>query len=116
MVATGTCPHCGAPSAAPPVSVDMGRNLVLFRDSDAHVSLTPRETELMFLLVAAAPGSVTTRRLIERMWGASEPDAAEASLKVFIGRARRKVRAHGADIKNAHSVGYYFVPPPARFP
>lgn len=55
----------------------------------AEVVLTPIETKLLHVLVSAAPRTITTRYLLNRVWPLEELN--EDSVRVYIHRLRRKI-------------------------
>jgi two-component system, OmpR family, KDP operon response regulator KdpE len=74
--------------------LDPTRRLVTV--SDAEVRLTPREYELLKVLLAHAGRVVTSGRLLRAVWGNAY--AAEAHyLHVYVGQIRRKIAAHDPD-------------------
>ena len=70
------------------LSVDTTRRLV--RRGDAVVHLTPKEYELLRLLVAHAGKVLTHRQLLTQVWGPAHGDDT-AALRVFIAQLRRKI-------------------------
>lgn len=84
------CPCCGSDvtdSPRPIVSLDTNKLLA----SGEIIRLTPREAELMSVLVSAMPLPVDTERLIGRMYGATPVDDAYDTLKVYVCRLRKKL-------------------------
>jgi two-component system KDP operon response regulator KdpE len=77
-----------------PVTLDQARRLV--RVGETPVDLTPREYELLKVLLSR-PGTVVTRgRLLRAVWGTAYSDEAHY-LHVYVSRLRRKLAAAAAD-------------------
>ena len=70
------------------LSVDVVRRVVKRRDEVVH--LTPKEYELLCVLVRQAGRVVTQRQLLQAVWGPAHVEDA-TYLRVFIGQLRRKV-------------------------
>jgi two-component system KDP operon response regulator KdpE len=93
--------RAGGPAAEPsgvlrvgPVTLDPARHLV--RVGETPVDLTPREYELLKVLLSR-PGSVVTRgRLLRAVWGNAYSDEAHY-LHVYVSRLRRKLAAAAVD-------------------
>lgn len=68
--------------------VDVGRRLVTVRDKPVH--LTPREYEVLKVLVMHAGRLVTHGRLLRAVWGTAYSDEAHY-LHVYVSQIRRKV-------------------------
>lgn len=77
-----------------PLRLDPGRRLVTF--AGAEVRLTPREYELLKVLLAHAGRVVTSGRLLRAVWGTAYAEEAHY-LHVYIGQIRRKIAAHDPD-------------------
>ena len=91
------------------ISLDVARHEV--RVGDALVHLTPREFELLRVLIGAAGRVVTRQRLLEAVWGRAYADQGHY-LHVHISQLRRKLDAAdtdldaGAAIESEPGVGY----------
>src|SRR5437773_10103614 len=72
------------------VSLDVARREV--RVGDVLVDLTPREYELLKVLLSRAGTPVTRARLLRAVWGTSHADEAHY-LHVYVSRLRRKLAA-----------------------
>jgi two-component system KDP operon response regulator KdpE len=70
------------------LSVDVVRRVV--KRGDEVVHLTPKEYELLCVLVRQAGRVVTQRQLLQAVWGPAHVEDA-TYLRVFIGQLRRKV-------------------------
>src|SRR4029079_11701278 len=95
---------------APPVfklgtlAVDLVKRTV--RRGGSAVHLTPKEYDLLRVLVLNAGKVVTQRQLLEAVWGPAHVEDA-SYLRVYIGQLRRKIEAEGeALIENEPGVGY----------
>lgn len=71
-----------------PVSIDLVRRLVM-REGE-RLSLTPKEYDLLSVLVTHAGKVVTHRQLLQAVWGPAHVEDA-AYLRVYIGQLRRKL-------------------------
>ncbi len=87
-----------ASGVAPDGSVEIGslrldpaRRLVTV--AGAEVRLTPREYEVLKVLLAHAGRVVTSGRLLRAVWGTAYADEAHY-LHVYVGQIRRKIAAH----------------------
>jgi two-component system response regulator PrrA len=71
------------------------------------VPLTPREFEILELLLHRQGHAVSRAHILEAVWG-KETEGAEASLEVIIGRLRRKLSRQGLDgpIRTHRGFGY----------
>ncbi len=75
------------------VSLDIARREV--RVGDAPLDLTPREYELLKVLLGRAGSVVTVGRLLRAVWGAAYADESHY-VHVYVSRLRRKLAAAGA--------------------
>jgi len=95
-----------------PVTMDVGRREV--RVSGRLVDLTPREYELLKVLLAHAGRVVTSGRILRAVWGTAYTDEGHY-LHVYVSRLRRKLAAAdpsgaaGRIIVNEPGVGYRVV-------
>ena len=79
-----------------PLRLDPARRLVTV--AGAEVRLTPREYEVLKVLLSHAGRVVTSGRLLRAVWGTAYADEAHY-LHVYIGQIRRKIAAHDPDGK-----------------
>lgn len=70
------------------LTVDLVRRIVLVRDEE--VKLTPREYDLLRVLVANAGKVLTHKHLMQQLWG---PDADVQYLRVYVRMLRQKIEA-----------------------
>lgn len=102
----------GAPEPAgvfslPPLELDLVHRRV--RVDGATIQLTPREYDLLALLVRNADRVITHRQLLTAVWGPAHT-ADVQYLRVYIGHLRQKLGAEaGALIQTEPGVGYRLV-------
>ena len=86
-------------------AVDLVKRIVK-RDT-TQIHLTPKEYDLLRVLVQNAGKVVTQRQLLEAVWGPAHVEDA-SYLRVYVGQLRRKIEAAGeaAIIENEPGVGY----------
>ena len=77
-----------------PLRFDPTRRMVTV--GGAEVRLTPREYELLKVLLAHAGRVVTSGRLLRAVWGAAFAEEAHY-LHVYVGQIRRKIAEHDPD-------------------
>jgi two-component system KDP operon response regulator KdpE len=77
-----------------PLRLDPDRRLVTVGDEDVH--LTPREYEILKVLLANAGRVVTRGRLLRAVWGTAYAEEGHY-LHVYIGQIRRKLAAADPD-------------------
>ncbi len=80
------------------------------RDGEA-LRLTPKEFELLALLMANADRVMTHRQILERIWGKAHTEDV-AYLRVFVGQLRQKIEAIPAEPKRIVTepgIGYRFI-------
>ena len=94
------------------VNLDIARREV--RVGDRPVELTPREYELLKVLLGRAGSVVTRGRLLRAVWGAAYSEESHY-LHVYVSRLRRKLAAAGAPdlIVAEPGVGYRVLLPEA---
>lgn len=93
------------------VSVDIPRHRVLL--DDAEVRLTPKEFDLLVLLIANHGKIVTHRQLLHELWG-KEHEGDTQYLRVYVGQLRQKLRDDPGEprfIGNEPGIGYRFIDP-----
>src|SRR5260370_30530737 len=100
-----------APFETKDLSIDFERRSVRARGEDVH--LTPKEFEVLRLLIAHQGKPLTHRRLLQAVWG---PDYGEETenLRVVINQLRKKIEsdpAHPKYILTEPWVGYRFQAP-----
>jgi two-component system KDP operon response regulator KdpE len=103
-----------APFATKDLSVDFDSRTVITRGEAVH--LTPKEFEVLKLLIANQGKPVTHRRLLQVAWG---PDYGEETdnLRVVINQLRKKIESNPTDpayILTEPWVGYRFQVPRAK--
>ncbi len=76
------------------LTMDVGRRLVTVRDQRVH--LTPREYEVLKVLVTHAGRLVTHGRLLRAVWGTAYTDEAHY-VHVYVSQIRRKIDAADPD-------------------
>ncbi len=91
--AAGPLTDPGGQLTVGPVTLDVARHQVLV--SGAPIDLTPREYELLKVLLSRAGTVVTQGRLLRAVWGAAYSDESHY-LHVYVSRLRRKLAAAGA--------------------
>jgi two-component system KDP operon response regulator KdpE len=97
-----------------PVTLDVARRAVTV--GDAPVDLTPREYELLKVLLSHAGRVVTSGRLLRAVWGSAYTEESHY-VHVYVSRLRRKLAAAdpsgaaGRIVVNEPGVGYRVVPP-----
>lgn len=85
---------------------------VVTRDGEA-VKLTPKEYDLLTVLVRNAGRVVTHRQLLTAVWGPAHTEDTQY-LRVFIGQLRQKIEGNPAAqsiIRNEPGIGYRFLVP-----
>jgi two-component system KDP operon response regulator KdpE len=91
-----------------PLRIDLGAHTVTANGAD--VKLTPKEFELLKVLIENAGRVLTRRFLLQQVWGPEYGDEAEY-LHVYIGQLRKKLEddpAHPQFIMTEPGVGYRF--------
>lgn len=94
---------------AGPIQVDVADHQVMV--DGAEVKLTPKEFELLALLIANRGKIVTHRQLLREVWGKVHEGDTQY-LRVYIGQLRRKLGDDPGEpriIANEPSVGYRFI-------
>lgn len=79
----------------------------------AHVRLTPKEFDLLLMLVRNAGRVVTHRQLLSAVWGPAHVEDTQY-LRVFIGQLRQKIEVEPTEprlLLTEPGVGYRFAPP-----
>lgn len=92
------------------LSIDLARRMVL--RNNTRVDLTPTEFEILAILVRNANCVVTTKMLIEFIWGPDYEDS--QALRVHVSHLRKKIEPHSAvprHIITEPGVGFRFVLP-----
>ncbi len=83
---------------------DYGHNVVYFKGDAIH--LTPHEADLLHVLLTNRARTTPVDTLIQKIYGASEPQNAAVSIRVAIHTLRKKLRDTGITIKAEPRVGY----------
>jgi len=83
---------------------DDSHNTIFFEDYSIH--LTPNETKILSALLSNRMRCTSIDILIQQVYGADEPDAAAASLRVAIHTLRKKIAVTGMRIRAEPRVGY----------
>ncbi len=92
--------------SAPPLEVDLVERRV--RVDGASVQLTPREYDLLALLVRNAGRVITHRQLLANVWGPAHTDDVQY-LRVYVGHLRQKLGpVAGGLVTTEAGVGYRF--------
>ena len=91
-------------SRAQEFDFDYNRNSIVYNGT--IIKLSPHEADILRVLLnnRARPTPIGT--LIQRVYGANEPDAAAVSIRVAIHSLRKKVRETGMTIRAEAKVGY----------
>ena len=90
-----------------PVVLDPARHTVTVRG--AAVNLTPKEFELLHVLLDAAGRVLTREHLLTRVWGYAHADEiVSRTVDVHVRRLRAKLGEDGGLIATVKSVGYRF--------
>jgi two-component system, OmpR family, KDP operon response regulator KdpE len=110
--AAGPLADAGGRLTVGPVCLDVARREV--RVGEQLVELTPREYELLKVLLSRAGSVVTRGRLLRAVWGAAYSEESHY-LHVYVSRLRRKLAAAGAPevIVAEPGVGYRVLLPDA---
>jgi two-component system, OmpR family, KDP operon response regulator KdpE len=110
--AAGPLADAGGLLTVGPVTLDIARREV--HVGEQLVELTPREYELLKVLLGRAGSVVTRGRLLRAVWGAAYSDESHY-LHVYVSRLRRKLAAAGAGelIVAEPGVGYRVLLPEA---
>jgi two-component system, OmpR family, KDP operon response regulator KdpE len=99
-----------APFESDELAIDFEKRVVKVKGSP--VRLTPKEFELLRVLVANAGKAQTHRRLLQAVWGPDYGEEAEY-LRVFINQLRKKIEPDPRNPRFIHTdpwVGYRFEP------
>lgn len=83
---------------------DYNRNTVYFQSR--VIRLSPHEADILHLLLLNRPRVVPLGALIERVYGASEPETAPVSIRVAVHSLRKKLVGTGIIIRAIARVGY----------
>ena len=70
------------------------------------VELQPREADVLQTLIEGRGRCVSTARIIARVWGANEPEAAERVVYVYVAKLRRKLACLGLGIVTRYARGF----------
>ena len=83
---------------------DYNRNAVFFQSKVIHLS--PHESDILHLLLVNRARVVPLGMVIERVYGASEPETAPVSIRVAVHSLRKKLAETGIRIRAEARVGY----------
>jgi DNA-binding response OmpR family regulator len=90
-----------------PIVLDPGRHIVTVRGT--AVALTPKEFDLLQILLEAAGRVLSREHLLTRVWGYAHADEIESrTVDVHVRRLRAKLGDEGRRIATVKSVGYRF--------
>src|SRR5438874_9373304 len=90
-----------------PIVLDPGRHTVMVRG--APVALTPKEFDLLQVLLEASGRVLSREHLLTRVWGYAHADEIESrTVDVHVRRLRAKLGDDGRRIATVKSVGYRF--------
>jgi phosphate regulon transcriptional regulator PhoB len=93
--------------------LDPDRHLVTL--DGEPLTLTPKEFELLHVLMEAAGRVLSREYLLDRAWGYARADEIESrTVDVHVRRLRAKLGAEGARIVTVKTVGYRFEPGPGE--
>jgi DNA-binding winged helix-turn-helix (wHTH) protein len=83
---------------------DYNRNIIF--DHGQVIRLAPHESDVLQTLLANRGSPTPMSRLIQRVYGIREPDAAAVSIRVAMHSLRKKIKPTGINIRVEPSVGY----------
>jgi DNA-binding winged helix-turn-helix (wHTH) protein len=83
---------------------DYSHNTIYF--SGEIIQLSPHEADILQVLLNNRARPTPMDVMIQRVYGASEPDAAAASIRVAIHSLRKKIDKTGMSIRATPKVGY----------
>lgn len=96
-------PDPGATLRLGALEVDLGHRLA--RVGSEALKLTPREWELLVVLLKAGGRVVTQRQLLTAVWGPAHAEDAQY-LRVYVGHLRQKLGAAAGLLRTEPGVGY----------
>jgi DNA-binding response OmpR family regulator len=78
-----------------------------------RLDMSPREFELLFILMRAAPRLVAKRALVDAL-SERNLDLNDAAVELYVSRLRKKLDGSGTGIRTLRGVGYQLaIAPPA---
>jgi DNA-binding winged helix-turn-helix (wHTH) protein len=83
---------------------DYNHNVIFF--GGKVINLSPHEADVLHVLLNNRARPTPTGILIQKVYGASEPDAAAVSIRVAIHSLRKKIKETGMSIHAEPNVGY----------
>jgi len=83
---------------------DYNHNVIYF--SGKVINLSPHEADILQVLLNNRARPTPTSILIQKVYGANEPDAAAISIRVAIHSLRKKIEETGMSIRAEPNVGY----------
>lgn len=99
-----TCPCCGGTMPASGVWVSTLENRIVYNGHD--IKLSGRLIDLAAILANRIGNTVERGEIISQMWGYTEGDFADASLKVACMQLRKRLKPIGLVIVTTWGVGY----------
>jgi DNA-binding winged helix-turn-helix (wHTH) protein len=97
-------PQIAEPANEQDFEFDYDHNAVHFKGERIH--LTPREADIIHVLLNNRARTTPLSVLIQRVYGASEPETAAIAIRVAVHALRKKLRNTGIKIKAEAHVGY----------
>jgi DNA-binding response OmpR family regulator len=93
------------PLVAGALTLDVGRHRVTL--AGRELTLTPKEFDLLHVLLAAAGRALSREALLNRVWGYARADEIESrTVDVHVRRLRAKLEVEGRRIATVKGVGY----------
>jgi DNA-binding winged helix-turn-helix (wHTH) protein len=83
---------------------DYSHNVIFFSGTVIHLS--PHEANILHVLLSNRARPTPLGTLIQRVYGANEPDAAAGSIRVAVYSLRKKLQPTGMTIRAEPKVGY----------
>jgi len=78
-----------------------------------RIEMSPREYELLFILMRAAPRLVAKRKLVDAL-SERNLELNDAAVELYVSRLRKKLEGTGTAIRTLRGVGYQLAIAPAR--
>jgi DNA-binding response OmpR family regulator len=78
-----------------------------------RIDMSPREYELLFILMRAAPRLVAKRKLVDAL-SERNLELNDAAVELYVSRLRKKLEGTGTAIRTLRGVGYQLAIAPAR--
>jgi two-component system KDP operon response regulator KdpE len=99
---------------SPDLTIDLEKSLVDVNSAPVHLS--PKELEILRVLVMQQEKPLTHKKLLQTVWGPDHADETEI-LRAVINTLRKKIErdpTHSRDILTEPWLGYRFEPPDTR--